>query len=111
MSRQLRRARFRAAVVELDNEATVAVAPRVEQELSSGRVARRVAELIGLLKPKQRRVVAMSLLHGQSLEEICAATGINPNTVKYQLRVGRAALRRKLGRDPLLAELIPGREP
>jgi RNA polymerase sigma-70 factor (ECF subfamily) len=80
-------------------------------------VSRRRRELVQQLLDELPDVLAESLaLHfafGYTVEEIAAAASISANTVWSRLRLGKQALRRKLGRDAQLAELfeLPPREP
>jgi RNA polymerase sigma factor (sigma-70 family) len=80
-------------------------------------ISRRRRELVQQLLDELPDVLAESLaLHfafGYTVEEIAATGSISPNTVWSRLRLGKRALRRKLGRDAQLTELfeIPRREP
>lgn len=109
--RHIKRLRWRGQFVTLDSEVDGRFERAGEDELSRQRVSGRVAELLQGLKPKHRAVVVLRLLLGYSLEEICDITSSNVNTVKYRLRIGRAHLRRRIERDPLLAEQLKGYAP
>ena len=80
-------------------------------------VSRRRRELVQQLLDELPDVLAEALaLHfafGYTVEEIAATASISPNTVWSRLRLGKRALRRKLGRDPQLKDLfeIPAHEP
>ena len=73
-------------------------------------VSRRRRLLVQQLLDELPDVLAESLaLHfafGYTVEEIAAAAAISANTVWSRLRLGKRALRRKLGRDAQLAELF-----
>jgi RNA polymerase sigma factor (sigma-70 family) len=73
-------------------------------------VSRRRRELVQQLLDELPDMLAESLaLHfafGYTVEEIAAAASISANTVWSRLRLGKQALRRKLGRDAQLAELF-----
>jgi RNA polymerase sigma-70 factor (ECF subfamily) len=73
-------------------------------------VSRRRRELVQQLLDELPDVLAESLaLHfafGYTVEEIAAAAQISANTVWSRLRLGKQALRRKLGRDAQLTELF-----
>ncbi len=79
-------------------------------------VSRRRRELVQQLLDELPDVLAEALaLHfafGYTVEEIAAAASISANTVWSRLRLGKQALRRKLGRDAQLTELfeLPPRE-
>ena len=73
-------------------------------------VSRRRRELVQQLLDELPDVLAESLaLHfafGYTVEEIAATASISANTVWSRLRLGKQALRRKLGRDAQLTELF-----
>lgn len=59
--------------------------------------AARAAEVLASLRPEQRRVMELGLLHGLSHGDIVAATGMPLGTVKTFMRRGLIEVRRRLG--------------
>jgi RNA polymerase sigma-70 factor, ECF subfamily len=104
--RQIKKVKWRSKYLIIDSEKQGVVTGTAEESLRKHRVSRRMAELLGGLKPKHRLVVTLKLVMGHSIEEISAMTDINVNTVKYRLRMGRRHLRSQILDDPLLAELV-----
>ena len=76
----------------------------------AGTVARRRRELVRQVLDELPDVLSEALaLHfalGYTVEEIAAATSVPANTIWSRLRLGKRALRNKLGRDAQLAEMI-----
>ena len=56
----------------------------------------RFGELLAALPPEQREAFVMHQESGLSVEEIAAATGVNPETAKSRLRYAVGKLRRGL---------------
>lgn len=59
--------------------------------------AARAAEVLQTLRPEQRRVIELGLLHGLSHSEIAESTGMPLGTVKTFMRRGLIQVREKLG--------------
>jgi RNA polymerase sigma-70 factor (ECF subfamily) len=59
--------------------------------------AERAAQALGELRPEQRRVIELGLLHGLTHTEIAAATGMPLGTVKTFMRRGLIQVRDRLG--------------
>ena len=69
--------------------------PGTRGEVSSE--AERAAEAVAQLRPEQRRVIELAILHGLSHSEIASRTGLPLGTVKTQLRRGILRARELLG--------------
>ena len=65
-----------------------------------------VQQLLDDLPDLLAEALALHFAFGYTVEEIAATAAISPNTVWSRLRLGKRALRRKLGRDAQLAELF-----
>lgn len=104
--RHIKRRRFRTGIVRFEAEVEVGMTESLESDVLRDRVSRRVTELLGHLRPKQRVTVFLKLIAGYSLEETAAITGASRHAVEYRLRKGRAHLARLIKRDPLLKEWI-----
>ena len=63
-------------------------------------------QLLDELPDLLAEALALHFAFGYTVEEIAATAAISPNTVWSRLRLGKRALRRKLGRDAQLAELF-----
>ena len=59
--------------------------------------AERAAQVLATLRPEQRKVIELGLLHGLSHSEIAATTGMPLGTVKTFMRRGLIQVREKLG--------------
>lgn len=59
--------------------------------------AERAARVLATLRPEQRKVIELGLLHGLSHSEIAEATGMPLGTVKTFMRRGLIQVREKLG--------------
>lgn len=59
--------------------------------------AGRAAQVVATLRPEQRRVIELGLLHGLSHSEIATATGMPLGTVKTFMRRGLIQVREALG--------------
>lgn len=71
-----------------------------------------IEEMLGLLDPRQRLVVAQVVLAGWSYRRVAGQLGVSPMTVQRQLRQGLARLRQQL--DALAADqggIRSGRSP
>lgn len=106
--RYVKQQRWRSQYLTYDSEQQGTDHASAEDDVDRQRVMRRMSELFGDLKPKQRAVVTMRLVMGYSIAEIAEATGANPNTVRYRLNTGRKKLRRRIRHDPQLSELMGG---
>jgi len=65
-----------------------------------------VQQLLDELPDVLAEALALHFAFGYTVEEIAATAAISANTVWSRLRLGKRALRRKLGRDAQLAELF-----
>jgi RNA polymerase sigma-70 factor (ECF subfamily) len=65
--------------------------------------AERAARVVAKLRPEQRKVIELGLLHGLSHSEIAAVTGLPLGTVKTFMRRGLIQVREMMGVDPLQA--------
>jgi RNA polymerase sigma-70 factor (ECF subfamily) len=68
-------------------------APSPAQELEAKARRARIEDAIARLPDEQRELVVLRDVEGRSYEEIAAATGLNPGTVKSRLNRGRGQLR------------------
>lgn len=85
----------------LDNEKVFAVADNFDSGLSANQVEQKsklnmVNEAIKLLGPDDAQVIMLFYKGEQTLEEIAAAMGKEPNAVKVQLHRARARLKEKM---------------
>ena len=62
--------------------------------------ADRVHAAMGKLRPEQREVLQLSLLHGHSHQQVAERTGMPLGTVKSHARRGLMRVRELLGTDP-----------
>lgn len=65
--------------------------------------AERAARVLAQLRPEQRKVIELGLLHGLSHADIANVTGLPLGTVKTFMRRGLIQMRRMLGVTPELA--------
>jgi RNA polymerase sigma-70 factor (ECF subfamily) len=80
--------------IDLDSaDATQASSPSPSQLLDAKTRQARIESAIARLPDEQRELVVLRDVEGRSYEEIAAATGLNPGTVKSRLNRGRAQLR------------------
>jgi RNA polymerase sigma-70 factor (ECF subfamily) len=92
--------------IDLDTaDATQASSPTPSQLLDAKTRKTRIESAIARLPDEQRELVVLRDVEGRSYEEIAAATGLNPGTVKSRLNRGRAQLREWL-KDFFLALLL-----
>ena len=66
--------------------------------------AERAARVLGRLRPEQRRVIELGVLHGLTHSEIAEMTGMPLGTVKTFIRRGLIQMRQLLGIPQPLAE-------
>ena len=76
--------------------------PSLEDALLRAQVHRRMAALLGRLKPERRMAVVLRWVHDYSIEEIAAMTEVRLNTARGRLRKGKRELRGLVLRDPVL---------
>lgn len=92
--------------IDLDAaDTTEASSPSPSQVLDAKTRQVRIESAIARLPDDQRELVVLRDVEGRSYEEIAAATGLNPGTVKSRLNRGRAQLREWL-KDFFLALLL-----
>jgi RNA polymerase sigma-70 factor (ECF subfamily) len=105
-----RRARARAETPEADGAGAAALSDEGARSPLAGAVASRRRALVRRLLDDLPDVIAEALaLHfvlGYTVDEIAAAIAVSPNTVWSRLRLGKQALRRKLGADERLREML-----
>jgi RNA polymerase sigma-70 factor (ECF subfamily) len=82
-----------------------------EQELQSRARADRLTALLSGLAPNERLVLVLKLAYGYSAKEVSDLTGLSLKAVQYQLKRGRAELRRRALRDEELTASTPGVAP
>jgi len=88
-------------VHSLDNEKVFAVADNLEGGMSANQIEQKskvtmVNEAIKLLGPDDAQVITLFYKGEQTLEEIAAIMGKEPNTVKVQLHRARTRLKEKM---------------
>jgi RNA polymerase sigma-70 factor (ECF subfamily) len=107
-----RRSRARAETPEGDGAGAAAATLADEGARSplAGAVASRRRALVRRMLDDLPDVIAEALaLHfvlGYTVDEIAAAVAVSPNTVWSRLRLGKQALRRRLGADERLREML-----
>jgi RNA polymerase sigma-70 factor (ECF subfamily) len=62
--------------------------------------AERAARVLAQLRPEQRKVIELGLLHGLSHADIASATGMPLGTVKTFMRRGLIQMRQMMGIEP-----------
>lgn len=72
-------------------------ATRSDETMQIGVEARQAAQAMNALKPEQRQVLQLSIVHGLSHQEIANATGMPLGTVKTHARRGILQTRELLG--------------
>jgi len=109
-----RRVRVRAHLVEVVDEPVDELPDAGDQsphELALARGRRLlVRRLLDDLPQVIAEALAMHFMLGYTVEEIAAAEAVSPNTVWSRLRLGKQSLRRRLGGDAILAEMLGRRE-
>lgn len=103
-----RRSRARAHD-ELEAEAFACRGPSPSEDAEAGRRKEMLRELLSALPPEQGETLAMRVVLGWSLEEIAAQTSAPVNTVRSRLRLAKEALKRRIERDPAMAEMLEAR--
>ena len=78
--------------------------PSAEGRALARHAARRMYDILAELEPKVRLAFALQVLEGHSLDEVAAMMG--SSLVATKSRIWRA--RRRLRRDPIVAELLDG---
>jgi RNA polymerase sigma-70 factor (ECF subfamily) len=89
----------------LQSEPTLEAPTSASREWSADEV-NLVRRILDRLSGVQSEAVLMRIVLGYSVEEIAAATGVSPNTVKTRLRLGKDALRRDARKSSLWRRLF-----
>lgn len=71
-------------------------APDPEALAQSAEVREALERALGRMAPEHREVIVLAEIHDMPHDEIAAATGVRPGTVKSRLSRARAALRKEL---------------
>lgn len=105
-NRQVRERRAWDAQHELEQQPLSVPSDSPEDAAQAER--RRVAlrALLSELPAEQAETFAMRIVLGYSIDEVAAATGVPPNTVRSRMRRAREVLQAKLDADPKLARLL-----
>ena len=82
------------------------VAQTADALTEQAQVRHRLARQIRKLKYGQREVLLLRYVHGYTIVEAAAISGIPVETARGRLKKGRANLKRKVMTDPLLQEWI-----
>lgn len=93
--------RKKLEIQSLDDEKVFAVADNIDGGLSAGTIEQKsrvafVNNAINMLPPDDALVITLFYKGEQTLEEIAAVLGKEPNTVKVQLHRARTKLRQKM---------------
>ena len=67
---------------------------------------RRLLEILQRMKPKYRMAVQLYYIEGKPVPEIARIEGITTNAAYVRITRGRNELRRRAGKDPVLAEML-----
>jgi RNA polymerase sigma-70 factor (ECF subfamily) len=98
IDRNRRRARRPEAIgVEAPELLPAADEQSLLERASAGETAARANTALSQLRPEQRRVLELFLLHGQTHQEIASGTGLPLGTVKSHARRGLQRVRELLG--------------
>jgi RNA polymerase sigma-70 factor (ECF subfamily) len=102
----LRREKKRRGDASLDDDqgwdaALADPAPTPERALEGRELERAVADGLARLSPEHRRVLVLREINGLSYDEIAAALGLSPGTVKSRLARARLALAKLLKDDSI----------
>lgn len=93
------RIRYSARRISADSIDEILVEPgtRADRDLQMSIEAGEAAKAVNELRPEQRQVLQLSIVHGLSHQEISDATGLPLGTVKTHARRGLLAAREILG--------------
>ena len=108
--RELKRSRWRSSlqIVESGHDPPATLVG--EDELTRQRMKMKLVELFRALPSKRRLPVVLRLVFGFGIDEIAQMTEARANTVRDQLRTGRAELRGMIHREPLFQDWLKERE-
>lgn len=102
--RSLTRSRFTEADYGIDDVAEAEASPLAK--VMAGRRRDLMRRLLDELPEPIAEALALHFVLGYTVEEIAAASSVPPNTVWSRLRLGKQALRRRLGNNEHLADLV-----
>jgi RNA polymerase sigma-70 factor (ECF subfamily) len=88
--------------IDADMVASSVAAP--SEEVSAHRRKQLIRELLSEIPDEQAESMALRFVLGWSLDEVARATNAPVNTVRSRLRLAKAALRKRIESDPMLAE-------
>ena len=93
------RVRYASRRVSADSLDDVVIEPadRADRSMQMSVEANEAAEAVAALRPEQRQVLQLAIVHGLSHQEIADATGMPLGTVKTHARRGLMAARELLG--------------
>ena len=93
------RVRYASRRVTADSLEDVVIEPsvRTDRSMQLSVEANEAAEAVAALRPEQRQVLQLAIVHGLSHQEIADATGMPLGTVKTHARRGLLAAREILG--------------
>ena len=93
------RIRYSARRISADSLEDIVTEPgtRADREMQVSVEAREAAKALDEIRPEQRQVLQLSIVHGLSHQEISEATGMPLGTVKTHARRGLVQVRQKLG--------------
>ncbi|HVW27819.1 MAG TPA: RNA polymerase sigma factor [Polyangiaceae bacterium] len=74
------------------------------EDLANDRRKRALRDLLSELPREQAEALGLRVVLGWSIEEIAAAMGSPPNTIKSRIRLAKEALRERIEADPTLVE-------
>lgn len=95
-----RRGRKRAAALDAVPEPGDRRAARPEDEAGVAEDKRRLEAALEELDPGEREIVLLREAEGLTFREVCEATGLTRDTVRWRLARGMERLRRALGAAP-----------
>ena len=93
------RIRYAARRISADSLDDILTEPgtRADRDMQVSVEAREAAKALDEIRPEQRQVLQLSIVHGLSHQEISEATGMPLGTVKTHARRGLVQVRQKLG--------------
>ena len=107
-NRQARERRAWDAEHELAAQSLVPPSSSPEEAAQAERRRQALRLLLRELPEEQAETFALRIVLGYSIEEVAAATGVPPNTVRSRMRRAREVLKARLDADPRLSALLGG---
>ncbi len=104
MRRHYRANAIKALVTE--QEPWQELPPGPSEEVERRNRLRRLLEILQRMKPRYRMAIQLYYIEGKPVDEIARIEGITTNAAYVRINRGRKDLRRRAGKDPVLAEML-----